>query len=264
MVDIDVADVTVTDTEEVQVPVTPYYNEQETVVTDINGNPVTLLGTANNTYTYERDGKLEVDIFYRLNLTRLPSDEEPYTAIEEIEKGQHIITVAYPINSLLADTNYTFEVFITSKGGTTTVPVRTLQASLIGQELTDTSKFDGKIAVQDYEAVSELYGLGTLALEHGDFVTTINPDPEEQPFEPMPNQIYIQLAKSIKVILDRLSLYNISNVESKPLQEGSGSLQPQIYLLGGFFFTTEDGSQLSTENDKYLYTEAHIDTNEGE
>ena len=265
LVDIDVADVTVTDTEEVQVPVTPYYNDQETVVTDINGNPVTLLGTANNTYTYERDGKLEVDIFYRLNLTRLPSDEEPYTAIEEIEKGKHIITVAYPINSLLADTNYTFEVFITSKGGTTTVPIRTLQASLIGQELTDTSKFDGKIAVQDYEAVSELYGLGTLALEHGEFVTTINPDPEEHPeFEPLPNQIYIQLAKSIKVILDRLSLYNISSVESKSLQEGSGSLQPQIYLLGGFFFTTEDGSQLSTEDDKYLYTEAHIDTNEGE
>lgn len=236
LVDIDVADTEETDTEEVQVPVTPYYNEQETVVTDINGNPVTLLGTATNTMTYKRDGKCDVEVFYRLNGIMIPSDESPYIATDCIEKGKHIITVSYPITSLVAYQRFEFEVWITSKGGTTVVPARTLRATLFGQELTDTTKFDGRLKVEDtMDMLAHIEKLGIITITDDAEITFVN--------------------SAFASVSDDISLYNISSVERIPIEEGTGELSPHLFLMGGKYIMTDSGAYLTTDNGKRLITD---------
>lgn len=228
LVDVDVDDISVTTTEEVDVPVKAFYGGQETVITDINGNPVSLTGKADNTYTYERDGKCELHIFYKLNAEMVPSDAEPYIAIEEIENGRHIITVSYPLIALEPHVRYEFEVYITSLGGVTTIPIRTLQASIIGQELTDVSGFDGLIRAEDMDfTLDRLADLGVVTVsDNGALI--INEVP------------YLTVS-------DNVLLYNINDIGEIPLAEGTGSLEPQIYMRSGFDLLTENGFYFAPE-----------------
>ena len=229
LVEVDVEDET--ETEDVEVPVKAYFNDQETTITDINGNPVSLTGTAQN--TYYRDGRCELDVFYKLNSLRVPSEEEPYTAIEEIENGRHIITVAYPLTALEPNMRYEFEVYITSKDGRITVPARTLQASIVGQELTDITGFSGLIRIEDVIDFEALGGLGIVDIsDEGEITLTSVP--------------FISVS-------DDLLMYNIDTIEGIPLEEGTGVLQPQIFLRGGFDFATEDENYIGSE-DGYRFT----------
>lgn len=220
LVDVDVADTEETTTEEVEVPVKAYYNEQETVITDINGNPVTLTGVAENTMTYKRDGKVDVEVFYRLNGVMLPSNEHPYIATDCIEKGEHVITLVYPLTSLVAYNRYEFEVWITSNGGTLTVPTRSMQATILGQELTDSSGFSGRIVAEDIDFTLDALGnLGAITMSDTGEIT-INSVPYAS-------------------VSDDIILYNIDSVEAIALAEGTGSAQPQVYMRSGFDLLTE-------------------------
>lgn len=235
LVDVSVPDVTHTETEEVSVPVKAYYNEQETTITDINGHPVSLTGTAENTYTYVRDGRCEIDFFYTLNSVRVPSNEEPYLATEKVEGGKHIITVAYPITALEPNMRYEFEIYMTVRDGTVTIPARTLQASIVGQELTDISGFTGLISIEDGNFFESLAEFGILAMSDEAEITLTN--------VPFIN------------VTDNLLVYNIDSVEVQTLAEGTGTLQPQIFLRGGFDFATETGDYIGAENGYRFTTE---------
>lgn len=166
LVDVDVEDEEETETEDVTVPVKAYdVQQEETVITDINGNPVTLSGTATNTYTYYRDGKCTASIYYTLNDIRVPSEEQPYIATDKLANGQHIITVSYPITGLLAYERVDFRVFMTSEDGTITLPAHTLQATVVGQEITTIDHFSGEIKIDDTINLVSLYNIGAIALD---------------------------------------------------------------------------------------------------
>ena len=229
LVDIDVADTEETTTDEVEVPVKAYNAlHEETVITDIHGNPVSLKGTAENTVTYKRDGKVDVSVFYRLNGIRLPNDDNPYIAIDRIARGRHVITLVYPLNALVAYTRYEFEIWIISNGGTITVPIRTMQATILGQELQDSSGFGGRIVAEDDKLLDALAEIGAVSMTDNG-VVTLNYVP------------YITVSDDVLV-------YNIDIVEQIPLAEGTGSTQPQIYMRSGF--------DLLTENDFYFAPES--------
>lgn len=229
LVDIDVADTEETTTDEVEVPVKAYDAlHEETVITDIHGNPVSLKGTAKNTVTYKRDGKVDVSVFYRLNGIRLPNDDNPYIAIDRIARGRHVITLVYPLNALVAYTRYEFEIWIISNGGTITVPIRTMQATILGQELQDSSGFGGRIVAEDDKLLDALAEIGAVSMTDNG-VVTLNYVP------------YITVSDDVLV-------YNIDIVEQIPLAEGTGSTQPQIYMRSGF--------DLLTENDFYFAPES--------
>ena len=87
LLDADVADTTTT--EQVEVPVKAYNGTTETQIRDINGNVVSLRGLANNTHT--RDGKCDVTFYYKFGtgteIHKVPSDNDPYVAVEELENG---------------------------------------------------------------------------------------------------------------------------------------------------------------------------------
>lgn len=255
-----------TETEEITVPVIPYYDGQETVVTDINGNPVTLSGTTTKSYIYKRDGNCDVSLYYTMIQNsgaeyRLPSNEEPYLATEVVHNGEHIITVSYVLTNLQPAVRYEFNVYMTVDGGVVTLPIRTLQATLIGQEVNELAKFNGELIIDD-ERPMQLISIGTLDVddvELGTPVVTYIEDPNETPYVPMPDQIAIIRALLIPApddpaITDAISLYNMNNIAVTTLSEGTGQLIPHILFYSLYIadeddniFETEDGIAFETE-----------------
>ena len=231
LVDVDVDDETETETEEVEVPVKAYDEEQEeTVITDINGNPVTLSGVATNTYTYYRDGKCKLSIYYTMNDERVPSDISPYLAVEEIEKGKHIITVSYPISGLAEYQRVQWKVFMTCEGGKVTLKSHTLQGTIVGQEIKSLSRFGGEIKAEDTLVLEQLCGLGVLTITDNVKVNITN-------------------AVSIKVS-DTISPYDIMTLGVMDFTDSV-----QIARESEFPWGTEDDNYWATEDDKKWITE---------
>ena len=226
LVDIDVADEEETEQVEVPIDITDQQG-QPAVITDLQGNPLTLSASAQN--TYYRDGKVDVGVFYKMGVQRVPSDEEPYLAVDRLTAGQHIITVAYPLNALAPNERHEFQVYISANGGKITVPARTLQASIIGQEIVDITGFSGLIRVEDATlsldtlagmGVVDLYDDGTVTLRQAAFMS----------------------------VSDNILLYNINGVGTVPIAEGTGSYEPQIYMRSGFDLLTEEDFYFAPES----------------
>lgn len=247
------------ETETVEVPVYAY-NEQAEVVplVDANGNPVdhlTATGTNTFTYTYtdKRDGKCEISIFYMFDNTIVPNAEDPYVVVEELANGQHVITVSYPINLECDFQRHTFDVYITSNGGTTVIPFNTLKATFVGQEIDEIARWDGNIRVDD-ESPFELVALGNVGVNefyHGEFVISVNPE-EYDPT--IPNQIYIQDAIVIPTVIEHISLYAMGTLGIKPIYEGTGDHIPHV-LFYSMYISTENDDTLVTENGISFETE---------
>ena len=235
LVNATVADITVTSTEEVEVPVKAYDGTTETTITDIHGNPVSLKGIATNTNTYKRDGKCDVSIFYKLNGITLPNDTYPYIAIDEIENGEHIITVSYPLTALTPWQRFEFDVYMTVSGGSVQLPANTLKATIFGQEIDVVNRFGGVIKIDEEILLTNLVGLGAVTMGDTLTISTTN--------------------AIINTVSDNILLYNISSLTGINLYEGTGELSPHVYLEGGARINTESGDYLSTEDGDNLITE---------
>lgn len=236
LVDADVSDTTTTTTESVSVPITVTDQQgQPAVITDLQGNPLTVTGTATNTYTYARDGKCDVSIYYTLNDLAVPNSTNPYVAVEELENGQHIITLTYPLTALLAWQRYEWKIYMTVDGGAITIPANTIKASIIGQEINIIDRFDGRIRVEEEITLHELGNLGVISISDSGTITLSN-------------------AVSITVS-DNISLYNVSGTELMNLYEGTGSLAPQIKLQGKHYITTDSGDRLVTDDGDHIITD---------
>lgn len=210
------------ETEEVEVPVKAYTAQGvETVVTDLQGNPLSLTGLANNTYI--RDGKCDVSIYYTLNDIKIPSNETPYVAVERLESGRHVITLSYPLIGLTAYQTANFEIFITSSGGTVSVPVQTLQATILGQEITPLNGFTGKISAEDEITINPIGILGLVS---------------------MIEDVTVDMTDAVtKSASDTLVLYNMPSISVKTLQESN----VQIFMETGRLLL-EDGAYLLLES----------------
>lgn len=233
--DADVEDVTTT--EQVQVPVKAYNGSTETQIRDINGNIVSLTGIANNTHT--RDGKCDVSIYYKFGigteLHKVPSDNDPYIAVEELENGKHIITVTYPITSLEAWERTTWEIWATVDGGTITIPQGSVRATIFGQEVDVINRFSGKINAEDELLLEQLGKVGVIEL--GETV------------------VISQIPAIFESVTDNILLYNISTVQLSPLYEGTDELRPNIFFEGNLYITTENEIDLTDENGNSFVTE---------
>ena len=173
--------------------------------------------------------------------------------VEELANGQHVITVSYPINLECDFQRHTFDVYITSNGGTTVIPFNTLKATFVGQEIDEIARWDGNIRVDD-ESPFELVALGNVGVNefyHGDFVISVNPE-EYDPT--IPNQIYIQDAIVIPTVLEHISLYAMGTLGIKPIYEGTGDHIPHV-LFYSMYISTENDDTLVTENGIAFETE---------
>lgn len=231
LVDVSVDDETETETEDVEVPVKAYDEEMvETVITDINGNPVTLSGVATNTYTYYRDGKCKLSIYYTMNDERVPSDISPYLAVEEIEKGKHIITVSYPISGLTEYQRVQWKVFMTCEGGKVTLQSHTLQGTIVGQEITSLSRFNGEVTAEDTLVLEKLCDLGVVTMK---------------------DSVVVNVTDAIAIkVSDTLSPYDIMTLGVMNFTDSV-----QIARESEFPWGTEDDNNWATEDNKMWITE---------
>ena len=264
-----VADETETSTHEENVEVPVYaYNDQSEVLqlVDKDGNLVdhlTAIGTNTFNYTYKRDGKCEVTIYYVLDGNVLPVGDDPYYAKATLENGKHIVTLSYPLNNLEMGHNYHLQIFMLATDGTITIADNTFKGTLFGQEIDDISKFDGFIDVTDDP--TGLFNFGTVGVKtftHDNIVTNIITDPDD--YQDLPNQLALIKALQIPdpddpelpIILENISLYNIASIGVTTLYEGTGEYAPQIYFES-VPITDEDGTRFCTEDETDFFTDGN-------
>lgn len=236
LVNVTVADDEETYTEEVTVPVKAYNGTTETTITDINGNPVTLSGTATNTTVYKRDGKCGMSFYYTMNGVKIPSDSLPYVATEEIEKGQHIVTLSYPLIDLTENVPTTFAIYVTSSGGTISIASQTMQATILGQEILPPNAFTGKIDVSENITLIDIGVLDRITMLPEGVVVSMN-DAETQS------------------VSESIMLYNVADITVKTIAEGTDYQAPQIFLQNarlqlesGAYLLLEDGGRILLED----------------
>ena len=116
-----------------------------------------------------------------------------------------------------------FEIFITSNGGTVSVPVQTLQATILGQEITPLNGFTGKISAEDEITLNPIGILGLVNM-----IETVTVDMTDA------------VTKSAS---DTLVLYNMPSISVKTLQEAN----VQIFMETGRLLL-EDGAYLLLES----------------
>ena len=253
-----------TETETITVPVVPYYNDTETTVTDINGNPVTFSGTTTKSYTYKRSGKCEASLYYVLDGVKVPNDEDPYIAVDSLENGKHIITVSY-LFRISQPKRYVLDIYMNANGGTITIGPSGLQAALMGQEIDEVDKWDGNLIIND-ESPLNLLNLGNIAvanLYQDEFVVNVDP---ESDYEWLPNQIYIQEAIQIPdpegpdypIVEHLANLFSVDSITVHTLYEADGELIPHIFFYS-YLISTENDDILVTEDNAYsLETEGMV------
>jgi len=95
--------------------------------------------------TWTEDGQAVCHVTYELN------DEEISTLypIETWHSGKHILTLYYPVESVIPDITNTFRVYLRMEGGTGTVGVGDAIASISGQSMAAAAAWDGKITVEE-------------------------------------------------------------------------------------------------------------------
>lgn len=95
--------------------------------------------------TWTEDGQAVCHVTYELN------DEEITTLypIETWHSGKHILTLYYPVESVIPDITNTFRVYLRMEGGMGTVDVGDAIASISGQSMAAAAAWDGKITVEE-------------------------------------------------------------------------------------------------------------------
>ncbi len=103
--------------------------------------------------TWTEDGQAVCHVTYELN-------DEKITTLYPVEtwhSGKHILTLYYPVESVIPNIPNTFRVYLRMEGGIGTVDVGDAIASISGQSMAAAAAWDGKITVE--EAVG-LFSIG--------------------------------------------------------------------------------------------------------
>lgn len=95
--------------------------------------------------TIETDGEAVVTVTYEFNDTILGTPK----LSETWHTGKHILSLYYPIESVIPNYTNTFNVYIRITGGTATIEAGDIIASIGGQSMAAKEAWDGKIAVDE-------------------------------------------------------------------------------------------------------------------
>lgn len=103
---------------------------------------------------WTEDGQAVCHVTYELN------DEEITTLYpaETWHSGKHILTLYYPVESVIPDITNTFRVYLRMKGGTGTVGVGDVIASISGQSMAAAAAWDGKVTVEETTGLFHISG----------------------------------------------------------------------------------------------------------
>lgn len=127
---------------------TEYEVKASSEIFDADGNPITLsvLIPRTDTTNTVNPGRVDLQIEYYLRGTLLN-----YELIAQLPSGRHILALFYAFDNLDGKTDYQWQVKLRLVGGsgTVTVPKRAFRATVTGQGLAGTSKWDGRINIDE-------------------------------------------------------------------------------------------------------------------
>lgn len=142
---VEAEDTVTTEPEESEVE---YRVKASSDIVDAAGNPVTLSVIIPKTDLTKTviPGRVDVKIEYYLLGTLLD-----YELIAQLPAGRHILSLFYSFDNLDGKTSYQWQVKIKviNGGGSVTVPKRGFRATVTGQGMAGTSKWDGTINVDE-------------------------------------------------------------------------------------------------------------------
>lgn len=92
------------------------------------------------------DGEEEnLEIHFRYNQVY----DEVFIPQQTVHNGKYIITINYPILNMVQHEVSQMQVYLTTSGGTITIPQQHAKASIMASGLLDTNKFTGEIIVEE-------------------------------------------------------------------------------------------------------------------
>lgn len=121
-----------------------------TTITDAEGNPVTLSVTVKNTDTDTvktvTQGYVDLQVEYYID-----GNLVDYELVHRCRAGRHILALLYIFDSLDGNCSFLWQVRVKVVGGsgTVTVPKRGFRATITGQGMAGTDKWDGTLTVEE-------------------------------------------------------------------------------------------------------------------
>ena len=102
---------------------------------------------------WQEDGMAVCHVVFEFN------DEEivEHCPVETWHSGEHILSLYYPIEKIVANYTNTFNVYLWMENGKGTVEIGSCIASVSGQAMAAEDAWDGKLEVEDYTA---RFGIG--------------------------------------------------------------------------------------------------------
>lgn len=208
-----------------------------TTILDADGNPLTLTVIDSDTVKTVRNGYVDLKVEYYINGTMID-----YELVQRCYAGKHIIGLFYAFDSLDGNASYQWQVKIRIIGGEgkATVPKRGFRATITGQGLAGTDKWDGTINIDE--------SVQNLAVAAG--ISIINTSEEVSTDTQVPIPSGIQ-EKAFRLSLrSRLSLGTITGEPSvDPIVEqqtiSAGRLTRWTYN-SRYVWLAENGVQLRT------------------
>lgn len=92
------------------------------------------------------DGEEEnIEIHFRYNQVY----DEVFIPQQTVHNGKYIITINYPVLSMVQHEVSQMQVYLTTSGGTITIPQQHAKASIMASGLLDTNKFTGEIIIEE-------------------------------------------------------------------------------------------------------------------
>lgn len=131
----------------------------ETTLKDSDGNVLTFKGKDGGTVTAKLTYTLDKELL-------------DYEAIETYIEGDHVLSVYYPLTGLESKKAYDFEMFLEVDGGSIFIPMNTIKAVIMGQNMGIGSvEWDGKLEfTEDFTTIA----LSDLTLASLDDIMSVN------------------------------------------------------------------------------------------
>lgn len=105
--------------------------------------------------TIETDGQAVAIVTYEFNDTKLTMP----APVETWHSGKHILSLYYPLEDVIANYTNTFNVYLRMTGGTGTIEIGDIIASISGQSMAAKEAWDGKLEISENISRVRLSGL---------------------------------------------------------------------------------------------------------
>lgn len=223
----------------------------KTTILDALGNPLTLTVIDTDTVRTTTHGYIDLRVEYYINGTLVD-----YELIQRCHAGQHVLGLFYAFDSLDGNATYQWQVKLKVQGGegTATVPKRGFRATITGQGLAGTDKWDGTINIDETTPKLVLMNR-TRIVPVAEEVGTSTQKPTAAGVEENADRLALRTQLSLARVAEEIRVNPILEFQTIPAANLRRWIYPERYV-----WLSEDQVQLRTQ---WEYTSVSQSIDEG-